>query len=156
VIAVGTPACRGDNNATVDAAAERTTTTSAEGATSGSATTSAGARSPTTGAGANVGGPPTSLASIPFRVPAPGAYQYHERVQPQSGDPSERTVRYEVSTVKRRPGVIRWDEADPTTGTVGKTGDHFEEVHDRDGLFLLATGEPSPAIAAADSYFELV
>jgi len=86
-----------------------------------------------------VGGPPTSLASIPFRVPAPGAYQYHERVQPQSGDPSERTVRYEVSTVKRRPGVIRWDEADPTTGTVGKTGDHFEEVHDRDGLFLLAS-----------------
>ncbi|HVE93530.1 MAG TPA: hypothetical protein VNB24_01325 [Acidimicrobiales bacterium] len=60
-------------------------------------------------------------------------------MQPQTGDPAERTVRYLLSAVKRKPGVIRWDEADPTTGAVGKAGDHYEEIHDRDGLFLVAS-----------------
>lgn len=145
LVAVSAPACRGDSRSTDGLKAGAGTTGASTVAKSvdvadGVTTTQpAGARAPTTGAGANVGGPPTSLPAIPFRVPATGTYQYHERVQPQSGDPSERTVRYELSAVKRKPGVIRWDEADPVTGQVGKAGDHFEEIHDREGLFLLAS-----------------
>ena len=141
-------ACKGDTRNTPLDAVTTSTTAQTDGATSstavgstasGSATTVAAQKSPTTGVGTNVGGPPTSVAAIPFPAPKPGAYRYHERIQPQSGDPSERTVRYEISAVKGRTGVVRWDETDPVTGAGREKGDHYEEIHDRDGLYLLAS-----------------
>lgn len=151
-LAVGaTGACKGDGGTNADGRVNVTSTTTSLSSASTSAPKSGGASSvtskvsaggqgsPTTGASTNIGGPPTNLAAVPFRVPTPGTYQYHERVQPASGDPSERAVRYQVAAVKGKTGFIRWDEIDPSSGAVKQEGDHYEESHDREGLYLLAS-----------------
>lgn len=134
-------ACQGDGDTKAVTASVSPTsglgpTTTRERATS---PTTGAQPSPTTGVVKNAGGPPANLAPVPFKIPKLGPYQYHERVQPQTGEPSERAVRYELSAVKGKAGVIRWDEADPASGAVRNTGDHYEEIHDRDGLYLLAS-----------------